>query len=214
MMKQKQVEYYEDLLNKHGETYLALDWNSPESQKLRYQVLKELFIYGRKGSNISVFDVGCGFGDLYGFFKKGKIVQRHKIKYFGCDISARLLEVAKKKYPEAKFALIDILEDRSVPKFDYVFCSGALNIRTTDTVSHVEFVKSMLLRLNDLANYGVAINFLSEGAMSHASSTDLNAGRYFYFKPEDIISFCRFISSRFVLRHDYHPGDFTVYLLK
>ena len=121
MMKQKQVEYYEGLLDKHGETYLALDWNSPESQKLRYQVLKELFIYGRKASNISVLDVGCGFGDLYGFFKAEKIIQRHKIKYFGCDISARLLEVAGKKYPDAKFSLIDILEDRAVPKFDYVF---------------------------------------------------------------------------------------------
>ncbi len=214
MMKQKQVEYYENLLDKHGATCLALDWNSPASQKLRYQVLKELFIYGRKASNISILDVGCGFGDLYGYFKAEKIIQRHRIRYFGCDISARLLEVAKKKYPDAKFSLIDILEDRSVPKFDYVFCSGALNIRTTDHASHVEFVKSMLLRLNDLANYGVAVNFLSEGAMPQSNSEDLNAGRYFYFKPEEITSFCRFISSRFILRHDYHPGDFTVYLLK
>jgi hypothetical protein len=66
----------------------------------------------------------------------------------------------------------------------------------------------------DLANYGVAANFLSEGALPLSDPAAVNSGRYFFFRPETIINFCRFIGSRFILRHDYHPGDFTVYLLK
>lgn len=214
MDKNRQISYYEGLLAQHGENFKALDWNSPESQKLRYQILKEIFIYGKKSSGISVLDVGCGFGDLYGFFKAEKLLSRHKIRYTGCDISAKLLQVARKKYPDAKFELTDILENRNVPKFDYIFSSGVFNIRTSDAGDHLEFVKSMLLRMYDLVNYGVAANFLSEGALPISSPEDLNSGRYFYFKPDEILNFCRFICGRYILRHDYHPGDFTVYLLK
>jgi SAM-dependent methyltransferase len=212
--KKAQVAYYEDLLDQYGESYLALDWNSPESQKLRDKVFKEIFIYAKKASNISVLDVGCGFGDLYGFFKAEGLLSRHRIKYTGFDISPKILGVARKKYPDAKFELKDILEQRYLTSFDYIFCSGALNIRTTDAGSHLEFVKSMLLRMYDLASYGVAVNFLSEGALPMSNLDDLNSGRYFYFKPEEILNFCRFICSRYILRHDYHPGDFTLYLLK
>jgi len=214
MDKQRQAAYYEDLLAKYGSNYRALDWNSPESQKLRYQIFKELFVYGKKSANLSVLDVGCGFGDLYGFFKAEGLLSRHKIKYTGFDISAKLLEAAKKKYPDAQFELKDILEERSLPGFDYIFCSGIFNIRTTETEEHMEWVKTTLLRMYDLANFGVAVNFLSEGALPIANPEDLNSGRYFYFKPEEIINFCRFVCGRYILRHDYHPGDFTVYLFK
>ncbi len=214
MEKQKLIDYYEGLLAQHGENYLALDWNEPESQKLRFQILKEILIYGKKASNVSILDVGCGFGDLYGFFKTEKLISRHRIRYTGYDISPKLIEVARKKHPDASFELKDILEERNLPKFDYIFCSGVFNIRTTDSGSHLEFVKSMLLRMYDLVNYGIAVNFLSEGALPVSNPEDLNSGRYYYFKPDEILNFCRFIWSRYILRHDYHPGDFTVYFVK
>ncbi len=214
MQKDQQIAYFEGLLARHGENYRALDWNSPESQKLRYQIFKEIFVYGKKASNISVLDVGCGFGDLYGFFKSEGLLSRHKIHYTGFDISSKILDVARKKHPEARFEIKDILEEDSLEKFDYIFCSGVFNIRTTDSESHLGFVKSMLSRMYDLANLGVAANFLSEGALPISNIEDLNSGRYFYFKPEGIVNFCRTICSSYVLRHDYHLGDFTVYLLK
>jgi SAM-dependent methyltransferase len=205
------VAYYEKLLAQHGENYRALDWNSPESQRLRYQVFKELFIYGKKASGISVLDVGCGFGDFYGFLKAEGLLTRHRISYFGYDLSPKLLEVARKKYREAKFELKDILEERYLPKFDYVFSSGVFNIRFAEASEHLEYVKEMLMRMYDLANYGVAANFLSEGMLP----TNIDqSSQYFFFKPEEVLSFCRYLCSRFILRHDYHPGDFTVYLLK
>ncbi len=214
MQKQKLIDYYEGLLAQHGENYLALDWNSPDNQKLRFQILKEIFVYGKKASNLSVLDVGCGFGDLYGFFKAENLIIRHKIRYTGYDISSKLLEVARKKYPDAGFESKDILENRDLPKFDYIFCSGVFNIRTADYGSHLEFVKSMLQRMYDLVNYGVGVNFLSEGALPISDPEDLNSGRYYYFKPDEILNFCRSICGRYILRHDYHPGDFTVYLIK
>ncbi|OGC28976.1 hypothetical protein A2311_03250 [candidate division WOR-1 bacterium RIFOXYB2_FULL_48_7] len=214
MNKGDQIAYFEGLLAEHGESYKALDWNSVESQRLRFQILKELFIYGRKSSGLTLLDVGCGFGDWYGFLKAEGLLRRHRITYTGYDISPKIVAVAKKKYPDADLSVKDILEDRYIKKYDYVICSGVFNIRTTDTEAHLDFVKEMMARLYDLAAFGVGMNFLSEGAFLSAGSTDLNNGRYFYFKPEEIISYCRFLGARFIMRHDYHPGDFTVYLLK
>ena len=214
MNKERQIEYYERLLAEHGENYKALDWNSLESQRLRYKIFKEIFIYGKKASGISVLDVGCGFGDLYGFFKAEGLLGRNRINYTGYDISPKLLAVARKKYSDAKFELTDILENRYVPKHDYIFCSGIFNIQTSEKNEQLDFVKEMIFRMYDLCNCGVAANFLSEGAMPVSNLENLNSGSYFYFKPEEIMSFCRFVCTRFIMRHDYHPGDFTVYLLK
>jgi SAM-dependent methyltransferase len=214
MDKEGQIAYFEELLAQHGPNYKALDWNSAESQRLRYKILKEIFIYGKKAAGISVLDVGCGLGDLYGFFKAEGTLHRNRITYSGCDISPKLIEAARKKYPDAKFEVKDVLEDRYMAKADYIFCSGIFSIRTAEEEEHLDFVKEMLFRMYDLCSCGVAINFLSEGALPAANLDELKSGRYYYFEPERIMNFTRFVCSRFMLRHDYHPGDFTVYLLK
>ena len=214
MGKKEQIAYYENLLAKYGANYKALDWNSPESQKLRFLILKEIFIYGKKGADISVLDVGCGLGDLYGFFRSEGLLQKHKIRYTGYDISPKILDEAKKKYPEADFAQKDILEEKSPLRFDYVFCSGVYNIRTLDKEKHMEWVEAMLARMYDISGCGVAVNFLSDAGLEMADVEDINSGRYFLFKPDEILNICRKLCSRYLLRHDYHPGDFSVYLLK
>lgn len=214
MDKTAQIDYYENLLTQHGENYKALDWNSVESQRLRYKIFKEIFIYGKKAAGVSILDVGCGFGDFYGFLKADGTLARNKINYTGCDISPKLIDVAKKKYPDAKFEVKDVLEERYLPKYDYVFCSGALNIRLVEINDHLDFVREMLNRMYDLSVCGLAVNFLSEGYLPITDKEGLNSSRYFYFNPEEIIHYCRFMSTRYIIRHDYHPGDFTVYLLK
>ncbi|MBI5400311.1 class I SAM-dependent methyltransferase [Candidatus Saganbacteria bacterium] len=214
MTDQQQIAYYTALLAKHGDHYHSLDWKGTNSQDERFSILREIFLYGNKSVNLSLLDVGCGFGDLYGYLKKHKLLDQYRLHYTGYDIAPSLLEVAGKKYPAAKFQLCDILEEIKVPTFDYVFCSGTLNLRLTDLESHQTFVRAMLTRMFELANYGLAVNFLSAGGASDARIMEQNLGRYFYFKPEEIISFCRYLTSDFILRHDYYPGDFTVYLMK
>jgi SAM-dependent methyltransferase len=212
--KTAQIAYFEGLLAQHGANYLALDWNSTESQRLRFKVLKELLVYGKKASGVSLLDIGCGLGDLYGLLKADGTLNRNKIGYTGYDISPKLIAEARKKYPDGKFEVKDILEERHAPKFDYIFCSGVFNIRTTDRLDHLDFVKEMMFRMYDLCAYGVGVNFLSEGGLPVASPDEVSTGRYFFFNPEEILSYSRFIATRYILRHDYHPGDFTLYLLK
>lgn len=211
MSIEKQASYYEELIDKHGEeSYRSLDWKSPESQTIRYQIFEHLFAITGRGKNFSILDLGCGFGDLFGYLKK----RGYKFKYTGYDISQKIIDAAKKKYPEAKFEVRDILHDPKPDRFDFVFCSGAFNIRFLDHEDHMEKVKAMLLRMFELSKVGIGANFLSSGAVYYINEEDVNSGIYYYFKPEDLIQYCRTFCTRFMLKHDYHPGDFTVFLLR
>lgn len=209
----RQAEYYESLLDKHGEKCEALDWNEKSSQKLRYKVFKDIFNYTTQRS-LDVLDVGCGFGDFWEFLKKEKVTKDRRIKYTGIDISEKLIEIARRRHKDAKFDVKNILKDDLKQRFDIVFCSGAFNIRFMDVEAHVEYVKDLLLKMFQLSKIGVAANFLSASAVYLVDEEDLNLNRYFYFRADNIIDFCRSFSSKYVLRHDYHAGDFTVYLLR
>jgi SAM-dependent methyltransferase len=212
--KNKMIEYYENLLNQHGDHYLSLDWKSPSSQKMRYDAFIDLFALGKKKKDISVLDLGCGFGDFYGYLKNEGWVEDKKIKYIGYDINPKLIEKAQKKYPEARFEVQDIMEKKAFPKFDYIFSSGIFNICFSQSNDHMEYVREMIIRMYDLSESGMASNFLSVNGAYLMDEKELKQKQYFYFRPEDLVNVSRFLTNRYLLRHDYHPGDFTLYLLK
>lgn len=212
--KEQMIAYYEDLLGRYGDSFRTLDWKSAESQKLRYAVLLYIFYLTQRLKDISILDVGCGLGHFYGYLKEEDLIARDRIDYTGYDISAKLIERAQKLYPEAKFLMKDILEEEA-QSFDYVFCSGVFNIILTDEGTHLKFVNEMLCRMFAFSKIGLAVNFLSITGIHlvpERASTELS--RYYYFKPEEIALWARALTDRFILRHDYHPGDFTLYLLK
>ena len=66
--------------------------------------------------NDKVLDLGCGNGRLFELVSK-------KGEYYGVDISARLVEIAKERYPQAQFFLFDGLNLPFQDNFfDKVFC--------------------------------------------------------------------------------------------
>lgn len=206
----RMIKYYEDLLQKHGDHWSSLDWKSAESQKLRFEVLCDIFVMAEKTSNFSLLDIGCGFGDLYHFLDQRKI----RCDYTGYDIAPRIIETARHKYPKAKFEVRDVLSDDKPRQFDFVLCCGALNISFEEPPEHLEFIRSMLLRMFELCKIGVGVNFLSSQAIYYLPEGSGHQSQYFYAKPEDILGMAKGMTSRFIIRHDYHPGDFTVYLFK
>ncbi|MBI5701170.1 class I SAM-dependent methyltransferase [Candidatus Saganbacteria bacterium] len=205
----KQADYYENLLSTYGDHFLSLDWKSPESQGIRFNVFADL-INMFVPDSFSVLDVGCGFGDLYDFLRK----QNYKYSYTGFDIAPKIIDMARKKYPQAKFDVCDILQTKNIEKRDFIFLCGALNICFTDRDIHMEYIKSMLIRMFELCKIAVGVNFLSSKALYYVKDEDLNQKQYFYSKPEEITAMAKGLCDRFVIRHDYHPGDFTVYLIK
>jgi len=76
--------------------------------------LEELTKNIESGDNI--LDVGCGNGRLL------DVLVGKKINYLGVDNSQKLIEIAKKNYPNFNFLVADILELTKVinKKFDYI----------------------------------------------------------------------------------------------
>jgi SAM-dependent methyltransferase len=185
-------------LAQYGENVKAVGWGSLESQRVRFQALSEIGeLAGR-----SVLDVGCGLGDFYGFLRE----KTHLKDYLGMDINDNMIALARRKYPEAKFEVKDIVEDSPDGAFDYVLASGIFGLKVPRWRGIMERIVS---RMYELSRIGTGVNFLSK------YTTGENDPSSYYADPAEILDFiCRHLSPRVVLRHDYKPNDFTLYIYK
>jgi SAM-dependent methyltransferase len=213
--KEKIAEYFEGLLEKHGDHYLSLDWKSKESQSVRFAVLLDIISFTDKKEDISVLDVGCGLGHFYEFLVSNDLIKQLKIKYAGIDISKKMVDFAGKKFPGIDLKQVDLINDKFDKKYDYVMSSGAFNIRMADIAEHKDSVTKMISRMYGMCNCGVAVNFLSQSSIYLIPpGQDAGADKYVYFLEEEVSKWVKALSDRFILRRDYHPGDFTIYMLK
>lgn len=194
--KQRITEFYDQRCVEYGDDLRTVAWGSRQSQQSRFRVLSEIAELDRR----VILDVGCGLGDFYGYL----LSQGMSVQYVGCDISAKVIDIARTKYPAARFELKDILEDRTPSRFDYVFASGTFNRRVTDGDS---VVKAMVRRMYEMATLGAGFNMMSTYAKF------FNEDEY-YAQPEALFSFCKSLTSRVVLRHDYMPHDFTIWMYR
>jgi SAM-dependent methyltransferase len=193
--------WYSSLYESHGFSHKTLNWGSKESQILRFQVLSEIDDLRGK----SILDVGCGLGDFARWLKKENI----HVSYTGIDITPKLVEQARKNHPTYQFIQGSILDNLLLEKlinhnFDYVFASG---IFYTYTQGSYSWMQSAISRMWSLCTKGLAFNSLS------AWAKDLDPTE-FYAEPLKTIEYCRQLSPDIVFRHDYHPRDFTIYMLK
>jgi ubiquinone/menaquinone biosynthesis C-methylase UbiE len=174
-------------------------WGSVDSQEKRFRVLTEI----GNLDNDSILDVGCGLGAYFDYIHKTHL----NLSYTGIDINLNMIQEAQQRHSDIEFIHTNIIADTHAlndRKFDYVFLSGALNLSTD---KHHDTIESIMKEMFALAKKGVAINFLS------VFSDYLTPGEY-YCNPEDILQLAFSITKKVVLRHDYMPHDFTIYLYK
>jgi len=191
------ISRYNERLDKFGPAIEALAVGSEERRNIRYKVLTG--IGDLRGKRI--LDLGCGFGDLWGYLKNAGV----ECDYTGFDINARLIEIAKEKYPKANFRLIDILEE-PFETFDYIISSNAFNnkLRYEDNYT---FIEKILRVACEHATKGVAVDFLT-------LYVDFRRDYGFYYEPERVFSIAKKNARRVCLRHDYPLFEFCIYLYK
>ncbi len=193
----RNVDIYEALLAEHGETYRALDWGSRESQQKRFEVLAGIGI----SAGDRVLDVGCGLADLNAWL----IEHRPGVEYSGIDLTPVMAERAQARFPNAKISNQTIFDlDFPIQAFDYLVASGIFVFRQK---SPEEYLFSTIRTMYKFCIKGVAFNSLSFWA-------EIKSPNEFYADPATVINFCRRLTRKVVLRHDYHPADFTVYMYK
>src|SRR5687767_14946830 len=104
--------YYTGRFAEHGATARGVDWNSPESQELRFaQLLKAC-----EGAEepFSLNDYGCGYAALVPYLER----EGYEVRYCGFDLSDAMLEHARRAYgdrPEVTF----VQQEADLPPADY-----------------------------------------------------------------------------------------------
>jgi SAM-dependent methyltransferase len=197
--ERKVLDFYHERWRKFGYDTRSLGIGSRASQEARFQILAE--IGDLRGA--SILDVGCGFGDLFAFLSERGVSTR----YTGIDIQPAFVDEAKRRHPDAEFLCSGIEDFPADRRFDFVLVSGTFNVKFRD--DQEDWVFRMLERLFDLADRGVGINLLSTYYDPGHHRDDM-----FYCAPERAFAAAHAVSRWVVLRHDYLPHDFTLYLYR
>jgi SAM-dependent methyltransferase len=190
--------YYAGKLALHGATPGGVDWNSAESQRLRFDQLLRILDDQR---HCSINDYGCGFGSLLSHVRERGI----EGTYCGLDLSEEMVQEARRQHPGRAGHSFTSREADLVPA-DFT-ASGIFNVRMdVGDDRWKDYLLATLDTLRDLSRVGFAFNALSSYSDPERRRSDL-----FYADPRELFDHCKRRFSRYVaLLHDYPLYEFTM----
>lgn len=204
--KKHYLERYNKRFSQSGISPETLGWGGgKERQNLRFKVALEVIhlIEIRKGCVInSILDVGCGFGD-FGVFLKDNAKD---IKYTGVDINPLLVAKGKELQPDLDLQHVDILSDSFEGKFDIVVENGIFNFKLS-AENQEKYIYTMLDRMYGLANYAVCADFMS-------TFVDYKHPDAYHLNEYKALEMGKSISDKVILRNDYLPYEYMIYVLR
>ncbi|MCW8896652.1 MAG: class I SAM-dependent methyltransferase [Flavobacteriales bacterium] len=200
----KQVnDYYSDKITQNGATPEGVDWNSTESQYLRFKVLSNII---DKDENFTVLDYGCGFGSMYDFLKKSYT----NFNYTGYDISQKMIDAALEFYPNDNNSnWLNSLNNSK--KYDYTIASGIFNVRLKNSDEKwLNYITETLHKIDNLSKMGFAFNILTK-----YSDKEYMRDYLYYADPLFLFDYCKkHFSKNVALLHDYNLYEFTIIVRK
>jgi len=191
--------YYSDKIEKFGATARGVDWNSRESQELRFEQL--LKVTGAP-TQISINDYGCGYGALVNYLRS----QGYDFQYVGFDISKKMIAEAQRIHAGSKECSF-VTDESELSVRDYTIVSGVFNVKLqTDTAAWEEYVVTTVHKIARLSRKGFSFNVLTKYADRDMMRDDL-----YYADPLKMFDYCKRTFSRYVaLLHDYPLYEFTI----
>lgn len=202
----RQVEsYYDSKIREHGPTPKGVDWNSRESQYLRFSQLLKICATSTNRP-ISILDYGCGYGTLVDAVAALGV----DFSYIGFDISEEMLSHARAIH--ARDERCSFVSDRSLlAPVDHVVASGVMNVRMAISVEEWHrYVLDTIEQLNALSIHGFAFNALTKYSDAEKMRSDL-----YYADPLELFDHCKRRFSKYVaLLHDYPLYEFTLLVRK
>lgn len=191
--------YYAPRLAEHGASARGVDWNSTESQALRFEQL--LRVRADRGP-CSLLDFGCGYGAL----AHALVGDGDAVAYCGFDVSARMIELARAHNPDPARCRFTT-DPADLEPADYAVASGVFNLRLDAGEPEWEaYVLQTLDTLARLGRRGFAFNLLTSWSDADRMRPDL-----FYADPARFFDHCKRRYSRNVaLLHDYGLYEWTM----
>lgn len=195
LYKEFVLSYFNRTLQIFGDKSEAVGWTAGR-QLIRYRDMLET---GRDIRGKEILDYGCGKGDFYGFLKDRNI----PVSYTGFDINENMINLARIKYPECMFHVLDIEEDALSEDFDFIFLCGVFNLKIAGID---ETIRTVLKKLFEHCRSTLIFNGLS--AHSPRKAFDLH-----YVSPDDMVEFARQNLSPYVeLREGSIPHDIFLFV--
>jgi RimJ/RimL family protein N-acetyltransferase len=193
--KQRIAQYYDDLVGHYGDDSRSCDYGRETSQHAKFRAISEIMPLAGK----RLLDVGCGLAHFLDYLDAHGIA----VDYHGIDISEAMLARARGRHPHLNLRQLDIL-DEDPGRYDVVTANGIFYLLGEDGEA---LMPRLVARMYELADHALAFNSLS------AWASEQQPGE-FYADPAWVLNFCRKITPWSVIRHDYLPHDFTVYLYR
>ena len=196
--------YYAEKVSRYGDSPRGVDWNSEESQVLRFKQLG--FLFDSKQPSFSVNDLGCGYGALLDYLRD----KYSAFTYLGVDVSHEMIKVAERRHVAADRArFITSAEPDEVA--DYGLASGIFNVRLgRSDVEWFDYLQTTLDVLDRTSSLGFAFNCLTS-----YSDEDKKRDHLYYAEPCSLFNLCKQRYSRQVaLLHDYGLYEFTILVRK
>lgn len=199
----KSLNIYKQKFKEFGVSPQALQWKSKGAAHQRFRQFWSEIDFDDK----NVLDVGCGFGEMGNFLTK-----RYKnVTYKGVDIMSEFIENGKKIYPQLNLETADYFGQPKPELFDTIICSGALNSNFGTEEENKKFRKDAIKTMFDHTTNVVAFNMLG----GHPAPVNDNPeSNIWYSDSLEILEYCMSLTRRVILRHQYHPSDFTVFMYK
>jgi cyclopropane fatty-acyl-phospholipid synthase-like methyltransferase len=147
----KRISHYSDKLwqdTKDPDNPLIVGWYNKKQQESRFENLLKI---GFQNGD-SIIDYGCGVGDLYGYMKN----KYQNFEYVGVDIVDKYINMAKNKFPDARFEIIDSINDIKM-KYDWIIASGVFTVFTT-----TQELISQLKEAYKIVNKGLSFNLVDK----------------------------------------------------
>jgi SAM-dependent methyltransferase len=193
------AEYYAAKLGAHGVSPQGVDWNSDDSQQLRFTQL--LRVLAEDEREPAVLDYGCGYGAL----AQRLIAEGRPFSYVGFDVCTPMVAQARLNVRDPRCSFTDSRGE--LPVSDYTVASGVFNVclgaAEEQWKAHVEMTIATLARHS---RRGFAFNMLTR----YADRERLREHLY-YADPGEYFQLCKERFSRNVaLLHDYELYEFTV----
>lgn len=192
--------YYSEKVRTHGATPMGVDWNSAESQALRFEQLSSII----PRNDFSICDLGCGYGSYFDF-----LASRHdRFQYLGVDVSDEMVAHARASHATSDACRF---ERSSEPgNADYVVASGIFNVRQQVADDDwLQYVFNCIAAMSAASTRGFAFNCLTS-----YSDADKKRDYLFYADPKVLFDHCMRYSRHVTLLHGYGLYEFTLLVRK
>lgn len=196
LIRPRVIEYYSGKLAEHGATPQGVDWNSAESQDLRFDQIMRLI---DAPGPISINDVGCGYGAFAGYLKERGVEAR----LHGLDLAEAMVAAAQRRFPDQRWTS----DPAMLESADYTVCSGIFNVKLDlEDADWVDYAWETLDQMHAISSRGMIFNMLTGLSDPERMREDL-----FYADPGEWLDACMKRYGRdAALLHDYPLYEFTL----